>query len=157
MLASRIARGFLLLAIVLTTGCAPSIAPLYKDFATPDSVVADAATLARIGTTLEADGWTLRASDIAGVVATEEKVLSSWGIYDVKISLEVITFGDDYVRVLFHPYREFFTGNRSKIPYLDGRLRRSVVASVEETLEASGLDVIPWPVQRDRRNVTRGR
>jgi len=144
-----------MVAVVLLTGCAPSIAPLYKDFSVPDSPAADAATLDRIGKSLAADGWTLRESEVEGVVATEEKVLSSWGIYDVKISLEVMAFGDDYVRVLFHPYREFFTGNRSKIPYLDGRLRRSVVASVEETLEASGLDVVPWPVQRDRRNVTR--
>ncbi|MEM6648139.1 MAG: hypothetical protein AAF730_17995 [Bacteroidota bacterium] len=155
MVAPRFVHGLLLIAIVLATGCAPSIAPLYKDFSTPDEVAADAETLERIGATLEAEGWTLRESGVEGVVATEEKVLSQWGIYEVKISLEIMPFGDDYVRVLFHPYREFFTGNRSKIPYLDRRLRRSVVASVEDALEATGLDVIPWPVQRDRRNVTR--
>ncbi|GAB5521668.1 MAG: hypothetical protein RhofKO_39190 [Rhodothermales bacterium] len=155
MLTSRLTRVGLLVVVLISVGCAPSIAPLYKDFSVSEATSADPELLDQIGQTLEADGWTLRESLVPNVVATEEKVLSQWGIYDVKVSLEIMPFGDGYVRVLFHPYREFFTGNRSKIPYLDRRLRRSVLASVENALEADGLDVVPWPVQRDRRNVTR--
>ncbi|ARA92962.1 hypothetical protein AWN76_007170 [Rhodothermaceae bacterium RA] len=50
--------------------------------------------------------------------------------------------GDDYVRVFFHPYRQYVTGGRSKIPYLSRRLRRMLIPPLDEHFQAAGLRLV---------------
>lgn len=132
---------------LLLAGCAPSLSPLYRDFET--TTIAPPLP-ARIGAALEAAGWQTRAGDAPNVVATETRRLGNWGLYAVEVYLEAVPVGSDHVRLYFHPYRHFFTGGRSKIPYLNGRLRRALLADLDAAFADEGLLLIGTSVERDR-------
>jgi hypothetical protein len=142
---------------LLLAGCAPKLSPLYRDYAVAPSSAAetqsatstDAATLDRIRAALVADGWALAEQPGAALVRTEQRRISEWGLYRVDASLEVVPLGDDYVRVMVHPYRNYITGGRTKIPFLQKRMRRVVMPSVTEALEAQGLALAGTSEERD--------
>lgn len=145
----RVAALFLSLLIFVASGCAPSLSPLYRDFAVPasDSLSVDT----RIAHALADAGWEIADTSTPQAVTTKERTISHWGIYHVDVSLEIVPVGPDHVRVLFHPYRKFFTGNRSKIPYMAKRVQRRTMPQIARALEAQGLSYRATASQRDRR------
>lgn len=152
-------------------GCSPKLSPLYRDYAVPEADTTAAAeasaevapaigvqntpastdpeTLAKIRRALEADGWTLDEDDGVALVTTEPRRISEWGLYHVAASLEVVPLGQDYVRVLVHPFRVYITGGRTKIPFLQKRMRRVVMPSVTDALAAEGLAPAGTAKERD--------
>lgn len=132
--------------------CAPSLSPLYRDYevhAPSDSVHS------RIAAAFEDAGWTVVPADAPNVVATEERKVNSWFIYKVMVSLEAVPVGDGYVRLFVHPYRAYFTGNRSKIPFLKRGVRHAVLDDLNPALEQHGLVAIGTSVSRDRQAAAR--
>jgi len=140
-----------ILLVLLLGGCAPAISPLYRDYAyedgrEPGRTVEHLA----VGRALEAAGWTTRPGPAETVWATEPRTFRQWGLYRVEVELEVAPVSGPYVRVLVHPYRRYFTGGRSKIPYLRRGLARAVLEPLTEALEAEGLAFLGTARQRDR-------
>lgn len=138
---------FVCLAALLAAGCAPTLSPLYRDY---EARRAEVPVEERIADALETAGWTLRPADAPNAVATEPRRVSNWGLYRVVVHLEAVPVGDDHVRLYVHPYRRFFTGGRSKIPFLNGRLRRQLVGDLNEAFAAHDLQPLGTSVQRDR-------
>lgn len=126
---------------LLASACAPSFSPLYRDYE-PTGPEAASTRAARLEAALEAADWTLAPSDVDDVVVTEPRTLRHWGLYRVRVHLEAVPMGGDYVRVFFHPYRYYVTGNRSKIPYFKGSLRRALLPELNAALEAQGFRVL---------------
>lgn len=164
-------RFFLLLClagIAATTGCAPSFSPLYRDFdvepRAAGSVTAERVSTttdsgesgdvyARIRTALAEAGWSEDEAAAPNVVSTQPRTLSDWGLYRVLVSLDVVPIGGQHVRVLFHPVRRYFTGGRSKIPYLNSGMRRELLPSLNEAFKAQGLHPIGTPRERDEEQI----
>jgi hypothetical protein len=137
--------------IVSSTACAPSLAPLYRDFEIDQTIIRERDDVyPRIRSALEEEGWQTVEAAVPNAVATRERSVSNWGIYRVVASLEVVPFGDGYVRVFVHPYRTFITGGRSKIPFLTPTLRRRLISGLNESFENNGLQVRGHTVQLDR-------
>ena len=134
-------------AILLTSGCAPSLSPLYRDYAVPDTVEA---TESRITRALSDAGWTVTDDRPPQAIATEERTLTNWGLYRVVASLEVVPLGSGHVRVLIHPYRAYFTGSRSKMPFLRRSLQRTILPELNEAFEAEGLEIAGTALDRER-------
>lgn len=171
----RLLSLFCLASVVALNGCAPSFSPLYRDFdiestsaqtlssdrisAGTDSASADAGpkasgdVYARIRNALAEAGWTEASSVVPNVVSTHPRQLSDWGLYRVVVSLDVVPVGGQHVRVLFHPVRRYITGGRSKIPYLDSGMRRTLLPVLNEAFEAHGLYPIGTPRERDEEQV----
>ncbi len=139
-------RLFLLLSLLLSAGCTPRLAPLYRDFAT----ASEGTSSERAARALEAAGWTLAPSPANGTLATEPRRMSDWGLYQAYLSVEVLPLGGPYVRVLFHPYRRYITGGRGKISYLPSAMRRKTLPPLIEALEAEGFDVVLSGERADR-------
>jgi len=156
----------------LLGGCAPSFSPLYRDYDVEpasnrdqaeyavtssaerqDTERTDDDLYARIRAALADAGWTETDSAAPNAVSTETRSLSNWGIYRVVVSLDVVPVGEHHVRVLFHPARRYFTGGRSKIPYLDSGLRRALLPDLNEALSKQGLYPIGTPRERDEEQV----
>jgi hypothetical protein len=104
----------------------------------------------RIARGLEQAGWSVADASLPRTVTTEERTLSHWGLYRVEASLEVVPLGSGHVRVMIHPYRAFFTGSRSKMPFLKRSLQRSILPDLNEAFAAEGLQVAGTAIQRDR-------
>lgn len=139
------------LAVLLVAACAPSLSPLHRDFAVSEPAGSD--DTLRITDALESAGWTVTDTTLA--VVTEERTLSEWGLYRVVASLEVVPLGPDHVRVFIHPYRRYFTGSRSKLPFLKGSVRQAVLPDLHAAFEAEGLEPLGTQNQRDRRTTAR--
>ena len=137
----------LLAGLLLMTACAPSLLPLYGDYKVNS---AEGPLNDTIRESLLEAGWQIADSDVASLFPTEERTFSRWGIYSVVVSLDVTPIGDDYVRVLVHPYRKFLTGGRSKIPYLSRRQRHKILIDLTESFESRGLQLRGSPIERDR-------
>jgi hypothetical protein len=154
----------------LSAGCAPSFSPLYRDFdiepaaehtsgverASSEagaSMERDSAVYERIRAALAEAGWDEGDPAAPNVVSTQPRQLSNWGLYRVLISLDVLPIGDRHVRVLFHPVRRYFTGSRSKIPYLNSSMRQALLPTLNEAFEAQGLYPIGTPRERDEEEV----
>ena len=151
---------------VLLVGCAPSLSPLYRDYDVEPAPVSASAEDAersteeagsdiygRIRAALADAGWTEAPAAAPNVVSTETRQLSNWGIYRVVVSLDVVPAGEHHVRVLFHPARVYFTGGRSKIPYLGSGMRSTLLPELNEAFEAQGLYPIGTPRERDEEQV----
>ena len=146
----------LLLGFALSTGaCAPSLSPLYRDY----EAQADSSTVTpiekRIEDALTDAGWQLKPAAAPNAFATEERKLSSWGIYSVVASVEVVPLGTEYVRLYIHPYRTYITGGRGKIPYLNKSLQRSVLKDLTKAFELQSLQAIGTGEKRDKALTTR--
>jgi hypothetical protein len=132
---------------LLTSGCAPSLSPLYRDYAVTDTVQA---TETRITRALQQAGWSVGDESPPEAIATDERTLSNWGLYRVVASLEVVPLGSGHVRVLIHPYRAYFTGSRSKMPFLRRSLQRAILPELNAALEAEGLQVAGTALEREQ-------
>lgn len=130
----------LLLVALVAAGCAPPTAPLYRDYERDPDL--NAALLERIEAALASAGWAVAERPLPGVVATEARTVRNWGIYRLKVSLEVVPVGEGHVRVFIHPFREFVTGGRSKLFALDGGLRRSILAPLDTAFAEHGLKAV---------------
>ncbi len=157
---------------VASSGCAPSFSPLYRDYdigpvetgqVRAERAQADPSTASlsragdevydRIRTALAEAGWTEAEAAAPNVISTESRTYRDWGLYRVLVSLDVVPIGGQHVRVLFHPVRRYFTGGRSKIPYLDGGMRRDLLPALNEAFKAQGLRPIGTPRERDEEQV----
>jgi hypothetical protein len=148
----------LLLVLGMVAGCAPSLSPLYRDydvkFAGGDTASVDehaaAATASvhdRLRAALADAGWTATDSDLPNVLETEPRRINNWMIYRLEVHLEAIPVGDRHVRVLFHPYRRYFTGGRSKVGFMDAGLRQRLLPGLNEALKAHGFEPAGVPRQ----------
>jgi len=115
-----------------------------------ESFVDDAELLDRIRLGLENAGWTVIDSITDNVVTAESRQFREWGIYSIEVELEVAPVGGDYVRLMIHPFRKFFTGKRRKIGYLRGSLARVVLKDLHASFEEEGLHNIGFMQSRDR-------
>lgn len=151
-LTSRVRRVLPILALaVVAASCAPAISPLYRDYAY-DGHDEPAAAVEQSGLrdALMAAGWTVIPGPSGNVLATEPRTYRRWGLYRTEVELEVAPVAGPYVRVLIHPYRRFFTGGRSKIPYLKRGLARAVLGPLTDALGEAGLIYVGTAEQRDR-------
>lgn len=152
----------LLAAFLVVAGCAPSVSPLYRDYEIEPAVSASSSlensaghvdVHARLRGALADAGWIVTEPASSHVLSTEAREFGSWGLYRVLVSLDAIPMGDRYVRVHFHPVRRYFTGARSKIPYLGRGLRSAVLPDLIEAFEAHGLLPLGIPHERDGKQV----
>ena len=158
---SRGATFAALAAVVLVSACSPSTAPLYRDFESVaiDSASSERATaratpitadlVERIRRAVTAAGWTLADAPAANVVSTEPQVVRRFGLYRTEVSIEVSPINTSYVRVFVHPYRVYFTGHRSKMPYLKRSIRKAVFPDLSVAFDAEGLVDVGNALQRD--------
>lgn len=141
-------------AVVLMTvlaGCSPRLSPLYRDYeVTAESNLENGAVFERIDRGLRAAGWVPAKGITDNILATETRQFREWGLYKIVVDLEIAPVSGDYVRLLVHPYRVYFTGKKSKIPYLRGSLARSVFASLHDEFEKEGLTFIGTAQSRDK-------
>ncbi len=161
-------RFYLLVAAVALPGlsaCSPSLVPLYRDFeagVSPDSgATSDTATNpgtpstpvetleARIERAVLAAGWELSDAPASNVTATQARVVRRWGLYHTEVSIEVSPVNRNYVRVLVHPYRVYFTGHRSKMPFLKRSIRKAVFDDLQRTFEDEGIHDVGYAFERD--------
>lgn len=133
---------------VLVAGCSPSLSPLYRDYEVADL---EAPIDSRIAEALQEAGWDTVTTSIPNAVVTDSKTLSHWGLYKVTASLEVTPLGREHVRVFVHPYREYITGGKGKIPYLTPSIRAKFLPRLNEAFEEKGLVVVGTPVERDEK------
>ncbi len=138
------------LFLLLASGCTPRLAPLYTDLDASAVQAGDTSVQYRAARALEAAGWTLTSPPAVGSLATDPRRMSDWGLYRVYLSVEVLPLGDSYVRVLFHPYRQYITGGRGKILYLPGGVKRAALPPLKEALEAHGFSVVLSGERADR-------
>ncbi|NQV71591.1 hypothetical protein HQ496_00610 [bacterium] len=140
--------------LFLTTflvGCSPRLSPLYRDYeVTVEEGLSDELVFERIDRGLKAAGWSPIEGITANVLATESRQFREWGLYSIEVELEVAPVSGDYVRLLIHPYRVYFTGKRSKIPYLRGSLARSVLKDLHDEFDKEGLTFIGTAQSRDK-------
>ncbi len=114
--------------------------------AEPDSVdaaLADTSTRQsiqdRIADALVAAGWELDEAPSENAVSTKEVEIAEWGLYDVRVSLDVVPINNKFVRVYVHPYRQYFYGSRSKMSYMNRRVREYVFPELAEAFQAQGI------------------
>ena len=143
-----------LLFVLLLSGCSPRLSPLYRDYevtaAAPAGADADRAViLETIRQGLVDARWTPKPGATDNVVASEPRAFRQWGLYAIEVELEVAPVGGDYVRLLVHPYRIYFTGAKRKIPYLRASLARSVLKDLHASMEERGLKHIGTAQTRD--------
>lgn len=151
----RLQGGFstaiLLVAVAFgSSACSPSLAPLYTDFETIENEVPNDSILVRVERALVTAGWTQSESAARNVVATEERIINRWGLYDVRVSIELAPVTDRYVRVFIHPYRVYVTGARSKMPFLKRRIRRAILPDLAKALEIENIEPIGSAVERGK-------
>lgn len=139
--------GIVLGALLFLTACAPSLSPLYRDYEVGGS---SEAADARIVAALRSAGWDTVATEVPNAIASEEKVLSNWGLYRVTAQLEVTPLGRDHVRIFVHPYRKYIVGGKGKIPYLTRRIRVKFLPELTEAFEEQGFAVAGTPFERDK-------
>ena len=94
---------------------------------------------ARIAEALVAAGWELDEAPSENAVSTKEIEIAEWGLYDVRVSLDVVPINDLFVRVYVHPYRQYFYGSRSKMSYMNRRVREYVFPELAEAFQAKGI------------------
>lgn len=123
-----------LLAALALAGCAPRLAPLYRDYRAPDSLA-----LTRAERALDAAGWALAPTPPESTLATSVRAGSAFGLYRMHLSLEVVPLDNGLVRVLFDPVRRYVWGDRTHVPYLPGGLVRAFVPALDRALKAEGF------------------
>lgn len=144
---------FVLTLVTLSlSACAPTTSPLYRDF---EVTAQDEEIQARLATALQDAGWNLTESSAPNALTTEERTVNAWGMYKVVAYLEAIPMGGSYVRVYVHPFRIYFTGNRSKIPFMNSSLQREILKDIYASFDQQGLIAIGTALDRDARALAR--
>ena len=133
--------------VLSVNACAPSLSPLYRDYEVQQ---AEEPVAERIEAALVEAGWQVVPASAPNALATDERKVRSWGLYSVVVSLEVVPVGEHYVRLYLHPYRKYFTGNRSKIPFLKKSLQRALLTDLNRAFYQEGLQAIGTGIDRDR-------
>ena len=138
--------------LLMLGACTPSLSPLYADYdapwsnpRTPDSLTAEERILAA----LEEAEWDTMATDLPHAIATKERTLSRWGLYDVTAYLEVTPLGPNHVRIYVHPFRRYIFGRSSKISYLTRSIRSRFVPEIREAFTGQGFTPVGNPFERD--------
>ncbi len=126
-------------------GCSPRLSPLYRDYTVPDTATRNEEVLEKLELALRDADWEIAPDQIDNMIRTEPRTLSKWGLYNVTVYLEAVPIGSDYVRLYVHPYREYVTGGRSKIPFFSRRTQRELLPALTEALEAQGLRRVGAP------------
>ncbi len=164
----------LLAGLLLFSACAPSLAPLYRDYDVVALDTSRAASLThpaerpetlsgapsderpppamarpRIVAALHEAGWDTTSTSLPHAVATRERVLQRWGLYRIVAYLEVAPLGRDHVRVYAHPFRKYVFGKASKIPYLTRPIRSRFLPELDEAFAKHGLQPVGTPFERD--------
>jgi len=169
----------IVLLFVVGTGCGSTLSPLYADFRidTPpapatqvDSSMAevavppDSATTRppdstahrsiqdRIASALVQAGWELDEAPSANALSTREVEIIDWGLYDVRVSLDVVPVNDKFVRVYVHPYRQYFWGSRSKMSYMNHRVRSYVFPDLADAFKVQGIVPLGAPPEEDAKD-----
>ena len=145
-------RWYALVLALSVNACAPSLSPLYRDYEVQQ---AEEPVAERIEAALVEAGWQVVPASAPNALATDERKVRSWGLYSVLVSLEAVPVGEHYVRLYLHPYRKYFTGNRSKIPYLDKGLQRALLRDLYEAFHNQGLLAVGTGIERDRQTSAR--
>jgi hypothetical protein len=127
------------------TACTPRLSPLYRDYTVPEAAAQNEEVLDKLQAAVTEAGWKIAPEEIGNLVRTEPRTLSNWGLYKVTIYLEAVPIGTDYVRFYFHPYREYVTGGRSKIPFFNSRAQAELLPELTEALEEQGLQRVGAP------------
>ncbi len=140
----------LIVVAIVSSGCSPSLSPLYRDYQAPK---AETPLDDRIATALLEAGWDTLHTDTPNAITTESRTLSRWGLYRVTASLEVTPLGPDHVRVFVHPFRRYVTGGKGKIPFLSPSIRSKFLPELNDALENQGLMVVGTPIERDEETV----
>jgi hypothetical protein len=145
--------GGVLIIIAATAGCSPSLAPLYRDFdaagAEPEPTSANESIDARIRRAVAQAGWEFVESAAPNVIATKARIVRRFGLYYTEVSIEVSPVNQTYVRVLVHPYRVYFTGHRSKMPFMKRSIRNAVFPDLGAAFEAEGIRDVGYAQKRD--------
>ncbi len=164
----------LLVALLLFSACAPSLAPLYRDYdivpldtfrtapladfrefpeilsdAPSGEDAAPAMVRQRIVAALHEAGWDTTSTSLPHAVATRERVLQRWGLYRIVAYLEVAPLGRNHVRIYAHPFRKYVFGKASKIPYLTRPIRSRFLPEIDEAFSKYGLEPVGTPFERD--------
>ena len=140
---------FGLVAMLFIAGCRPSLAPMFKDYEIADEEEVSEDVQERVISALEEVGWVpAEEAILPSVILTEERILNRRGIYKNTAVLEVLPVGDNYIRVLIHPYRDHLIGNRTKLPYLPSNIEKQIVPDLTASLESHGL-YLPGRVPSD--------
>ena len=105
---------------------------------------------ARIRTALANAGWEETEPSARNVITTAPREFRNWGLYEVRVWLDVAPVNDRYVRVLFHPYRYYVTGTRGKVSHLNRSLRSAFLEDLNQAFSDQGLVAVGTPVERDR-------
>jgi hypothetical protein len=128
-------------------GCSGSLRPLYRDF---EVTQVEGDVYERIESALNAANWVQVEPNAPNVVATEARTFSNWGLYKIKVSLEILPMNEHYVRVMVHPYRHYFTGGRSKLSFLSSGLHNKVLGQLNEALAEQGFHMLGRPIEKDK-------
>ena len=132
---------------MLSLRCSPALHPLYRDYKVQppsDNVHV------RVRQALETSGWALVEGAAPNAVTTMPRQLRNWGLYRVVVQLEAVPVGGTHVRLFVHPYRVYFTGSRSKIPFLKSSLRRSIIRDLDVSFTQQNLVAVGTDITRDR-------
>lgn len=115
------------------------MAPLYQDYTVGED--GSEAREDRIRAALSDAGWELAAESTPPAIATRPRMHRHWGLYRVTVAVEVLPMGQEHVRVLIHPYREYVWGGRTKLPFLTHSIRRAFLRELDQAFERHGFAV----------------
>jgi hypothetical protein len=135
------------MVLLVSSGCAGSLSPLYRDYRIDDTT---ASTRERLAEALDEAGWKLVDPVSPNILSTDMRTVQNWGLYRVVVSLDVVTMNNNHVRVFVHPFRQYVTGGLSKLAFMNGTVRSAVLPELNKALEVRGFVPIGTPVQRDR-------
>ena len=141
-----------LVLAALAAGCAPRLAPLYRDYAVPGATAGRRdtdSTLVRAAAAFTAAGWS-PADAPAGTLATAPRDGTDWGLYRMKLSLVAYPLGAGHVRVRFEPVRDLIGRDRTHVPYLPSGLRSRFTGDLDRAMQAQGLKLVASGGIRDR-------
>lgn len=141
----RLVRVFCLI-LVFVAACTPNLRPLYIDYQVGSL---DTPVLERIESAFGEAGWIIAEDSLTNTVRTELQHFQSWGLYTIVAYIEAVPVNDRYVRLFIHPYRYYFTGARSKIPYFKGGVRRAILRDLEPALANYNLVAVGTDLSRD--------
>ena len=128
---------FALVTVLLLASCSPSFGPLYQDYAIDVSDALEVQT--RLEAALEEAGWVTDEAVTENSILTSERTVNYRLLYKTTAILEIVPIGNEYVRVLIHPYRDHLIGIRSKLPYLPKNVRNRILPSLTDSFADNGL------------------
>ncbi|MEM6325557.1 MAG: hypothetical protein AAF791_00430 [Bacteroidota bacterium] len=151
-------RAVVLALVVLVSGCAPSLAPTYRDYRVPSALLASVDEDApaneipleqHLRDALTEAGWTETEQDAPNVISTEPRRIATGFLSRTDATLDLAPISGRFVRVYVHAIRTNVFGARSKQPYLSRGLREDALASLTEAMAARGLIALDQPRERD--------